>query len=59
MDNLELSQYPQSIKVFRLDSIQGTYLVKHFLSQEEQIQLTKDCINDYVFPPYRTNENET
>ena len=33
----------------------GAYLIKNFLSLDEQVELTLKVINEYVKPPYRTN----
>ena len=43
----------KSVIKFRFPS--GAFLVKEFLSAEEQVDIAQLCVNEFVQKPYRTN----
>ncbi|KAM3139762.1 hypothetical protein pb186bvf_008220 [Paramecium bursaria] len=54
-EELNVNQIVKIGSTYRFPHPQGVYLVKEFLSFEDQIRIAQLCLNDYILPPYRTN----
>jgi len=42
-------------EVYKLKFPDGVYIVKNYLSLQEQLEIGKQALNDFIKPPYRTN----
>jgi len=49
----------KGFKVYKLKTISGVYIIKNFLSLEEQLEIAKSMLNEYIQSPYRTNLDNT